>query len=883
MTGHELRTRFLEFFEKRGHRVVKSSPLLPANDPTLLFTNAGMNQFKDVFLGLEKRDYARAASSQKCVRAGGKHNDLDEVGKTARHHTFFEMLGNFSFGDYFKEDAIRFAWDLLVDELELSVDRLWFTVYEGDSQVPADEEAERLWKEVGVSPDRILRFGKDNFWQMGETGPCGPCAEIHYFIGDDPAENRAEFVNGPGDTIVEIWNLVFMQYNRAEPGGPLELLPAPSVDTGAGLERMASVIQGVRSVYATDLILPIIEYVVTLSRKDYVYDSDPGVSMRVIADHARATAFLIADGIFPGNEGRAYVLRKIMRRALWHGRLLEIEPPFFGKVCDFVVDHMKVAYPELESSRNTIQRVVATEERLFASTLSAGLRKLDEILERTEGMAVAGRDLWDLYSTYGLREDLLRYALESKGYDFDEEGFARERDAEAERNRKSWKGGAAREIKPVYRSLEEDGFRTEFRGYEEVETDGARVLALIRGDERVEELERGQEGELVLDRTPFYAESGGQIGDTGWMETDRARVLVLDARSAVPGVTVHRVKVEGGSVRVGETVTARVDAELRRRTRANHTATHLLHAALKEVLGPHVKQAGSLVAPDRLRFDFTHFAPLTQDEVLEIERLVNAQILRNQRLDVQERELEEAIASGAVAMFGEKYGERVRVVAVPGFSTELCGGTHVSATGDIGLFKIVSDQSIASGVRRVEALTADGAFERYQLDEALLGSLAQQFRVPPQEVPAKVEQMASQVKTLERELESLRMKLAAQQAGSAVDAAREVAGIKVLAQRVSGLDANGMRQLADQLAQKLRSGVVVLGQADNGKASLVARVSDDLTTRIQAGKLVGELAALVGGKGGGRPDMAMAGGKEPEKLDQALEAAYAAVASMAGA
>jgi alanyl-tRNA synthetase len=881
MTGNEIRSLFLEFFEKRGHRVVKSSPILPANDATLLFANAGMNQFKDVFLGVEKRDYTRAASSQKCVRAGGKHNDLDEVGKTARHQTFFEMLGNFSFGDYFKEEAIQFAWDLLVNELKMPVDRLWFSVFEGDDKVPADEEAAAIWERVGAPRERILHFGKDNFWQMGETGPCGPCSEIHYFTGDDPAENRAEFVNGPGDTILEFWNLVFMQYNRAEKNGPLEPLPAPSIDTGMGLERLTAIIQGVPTTYATDLILPIIEYIVALARKDYVYDSEQGVSMRVIADHARTTAFLIADGVFPGNDGRAYVLRKIMRRALWHGRMLEMETPFFNKVCGFVIDHMKAAYPELEGARATIDRVVTTEERLSASTLSSGLKKLEEILERTEGMTVAGEDLWDLYSTYGLREDLLRYALESKSYAFDEEGFARERDAETDRNRKSWKGGAAKEIKPVHRSLAEDNFRTEFRGYEETETSGARVLALIRNDERVDQLAAGHEGELVLDRTPFYAESGGQVGDSGWIETDRARLLVIDTRSAVPGVSVHRVKVEQGKIGVGDSVVARVNAELRRRTRANHTATHLMHAALKEVLGPHVKQAGSLVAPDRLRFDFTHFAPLTQDEVLEVERLVNAQILHNQRLDVQERDLEEAIASGAVAMFGEKYGERVRVVAVPGFSTELCGGTHVSATGDIGLFKITSDQSIASGVRRVEALTADDAFERYQLDEALLGSLAQQFRVPPQEVPGKVEQMASYIKALERERETLRMQLAAQQAGSAVESAREVAGVKVLAQRVSNLDANGMRQLADQLSQKLRSGVVVLGLADNGKASLVVRVTDDLTKRIQAGKLVSELAVVIGGKGGGRPDMAMAGGKAPEKLDQALEAAYAAVESMA--
>jgi alanyl-tRNA synthetase len=880
MTGHEIRSLFLRFFEERGHRVVKSSPLLPANDPTLLFSNAGMNQFKDVFTGRERREYARAASSQKCVRAGGKHNDLDEVGKTARHHTFFEMLGNFSFGDYFKEEAIRFAWDLLVDEMKLDVDRLWFTVYEGDDKVPPDEEAERLWAEVGAPPERILRFGKDNFWQMGDTGPCGPCSEIHYFIGDDPSMNVPEYVNGPGDTIMEIWNLVFMQYERSA-DGTLAPLPAPSVDTGAGLERVAAVIQNVKSNYDTDLIRPIIDFAAGLSKKEYAYDSEHGVSMRVIADHARAATFLIADGIFPGNEGRAYVLRKIMRRALWHGRLLGMETPFFNQVCGFVVDHMKAAYPELESSRATIDRVVSTEERLFASTLSAGLRKLDEIIERTEGTTVKGEDLWYLYGTYGLREDLLRYALESRGLGFDEEGFAAARDAEAEENRRSWKGGGAgKEVKPVYRWLADRGFKTEFRGYDETATEGARVLALIRDDEHVEELASGQEGEVVLDRTPFYAESGGQVGDQGWIDSDRGRLIVADTRAAVHGVSVHRAMVEQGSVRVGDHVSARVDAEKRRRTRANHTATHLLHAALKDVVGPHVKQAGSLVAPDRLRFDFTHFAPLTQDEVLEIERQVNHQILRNQRLDVEERGLEEAISSGAVALFGEKYGDRVRIVSVPGVSTELCGGTHVRATGDIGLFKIVSDQSIASGVRRIEALTADGAFERYQLDEALLGSLAQQFRTSPQEVPSQVERLSAQLRLLEREVDTLRLKLASAQAGSAADEAREVSGVKVLARRIDGLDANGMRQMADQLSQKLRSGVVVLGAAGDGKASLVVRVTEDLTPRLQAGKLVNVIASKVGGKGGGRPDMATAGGREPEKLDAALESAYEAVAAM---
>ena len=873
---------FLEFFERHGHRVVKSSPLLPANDPTLLFANAGMNQFKDVFTGQESREYRRAATSQKCVRAGGKHNDLDEVGKTARHHTFFEMLGNFSFGDYFKEDAIRFAWDLLVNDMKLDPERLWFSVFEGNEGVPADEEAEALWRMAGAPAERILRFGaKDNFWQMGETGPCGPCSEIHYFMGDDPADNRAEFVNGHGDTIMEIWNLVFMQYERFA-DGTLTPLPAPSVDTGMGLERIACVVQGVKSNYDTDLVKPIIDFASSLCRKEYVYASESGMSMRVIADHARSTAFLIADGIFPGNEGRSYVLRKIMRRALWHGRLLGMETPFFSKVCEFVVDHMKVAFPELDDARHTIARVVTTEERLFASTLSNGLKRLDDLLEETGGTTPAGKDLARLYDTFGLRPDLIEYVLESKGLSYDEDEFKRGLEELQAHHEADGHKAAAKQVKAVYQAMSAEGLASEFRGYEETETAAARILALLKGDERVTVLGTGEEGEVILDRTPFYAEAGGQIGDVGWLDGDSARAVVNDTRPGVPGLNVHKVTVDRGELKVGDTLTARVDVEKRRRTRANHTATHLLHAALKEVLGLHVKQAGSLVAPDRLRFDFTHFAPLTTDEILEIERLVNGQILRNEPVDTQVHDLEAAMASGAVALFGEKYGDRVRVVSVPGFSTELCGGTHVRATGDIGLFKVVGDASIASGVRRLEALTADGAFDRYQQDEALIGSLSQRFHTSPAELPAQIEQLTERVKRAEREAESLRMKLASAEASSSIDSAREIGGVKVLAQRVANLDANGMRQLADQLAQKLRSGVVVLGLADDGKASLVVRVTDDLTGRLQAGKIVNEIASVVGGKGGGKPDMAMAGGKEPEKLDAALERSYEAVAVMLG-
>ncbi|MGH9831817.1 MAG: alanine--tRNA ligase, partial [Blastocatellia bacterium] len=731
MTGNEVRNTFLNYFAKHGHKIVKSSPLLPANDPTLLFTNAGMNQFKDVFLGAEKRDYKRATSSQKCVRAGGKHNDLDEVGKTARHHPFFEMLGNLSFGDYFKEDAIRFAWDLLVNEWKMDPARLWFSVFAGDDEVSADEEAERLWVKAGASPDRVLRFSrKDNFWQMGETGPCGPCSEIHYYLGENPNDpnfNQSEYVNGPGDDTVEIWNLVFMQYNRTEvaPGQfKLDPLPAPSVDTGAGLERVTAVLQGVKSNFETDLIRPIIDFTAKLAGRNYVYDdSEESVSMRVIADHARATAFLIADGIFPGNDTRGYVLRKIMRRAIWHGNKLGFKDVFFAKVTNFVVDHFGDAYPELRETRKVIERVVTTEEKLYSSTVGAGLNVLEGVMAKSPGKVVSGADVFKLYDTYGLRYDLVEYVAEQRGFTLDQQGFEAEMEKQRQRARESMKGGAAKIVNPVYQRIAERG-RSEFTGYAGTELSAAKVTALVRNGELVDEIVAGDEAEVVLNRTPFYAESGGQVGDVGVIENEDARLLVTDTLSPVSGVIAHKVAVEQGKLKAGDVVNAHVDAEKRARTMANHTATHLLHAALREVLGPHVKQAGSLVAPDRLRFDFTHFASLTQEEIAEIERLVNDQTLKNTAVSKEEKTLDEALSGGAMALFGEKYSDRVRVVSVPGFSTELCGGTHVNATGDIGVFKIISDASIASGTRRIEAVTGKNAYERFALSETLLAETA---------------------------------------------------------------------------------------------------------------------------------------------------------------
>jgi alanyl-tRNA synthetase len=879
MTGNEIRDSFLNYFARQGHKIVKSSPLLPANDPTLLFTNAGMNQFKDVFLGVEKRDYKRATSSQKCVRAGGKHNDLDEVGKTARHHTFFEMLGNFSFGDYFKEDAIRFAWDLLVNEWKMEPARLWFTVFAGDDEVAADEEAEKLWHKVGALPERVLRFGrKDNFWQMGETGPCGPCSEIHYYIGenpDDPNFNKREYVNGPGDETIEIWNLVFMQYNRIEVEAGkyrLDPLPAPSVDTGAGLERVTAVLQGVKSNYETDLIRPIIDFIAQLAGKSYVYDdSDENVSMRVIADHARATAFLIADGIFPGNDTRGYVLRKIMRRAIWHGHKLRFKDLFFHKVTGFVVDLFGDAYPELRETRNVIERVVATEEKLYGSTVGAGLNVLEEIMKRSPNNVISGADVFKLYDTYGLRYDLIEYVAEQRGFTLEQEGFETELEKQRQRARESMKGAAAKIVNPVYQQISERG-RSEFTGYAGTELSGAKVVALVKNGELVDEIAAGDEAEVVLDRTPFYAESGGQVGDTGVIENEDARMLVTDAQSPTSGVIVHIVTVEQGRLKAGDTVNAHVDAEKRARTMANHTATHLLHAALREVLGPHVKQAGSLVAPDRLRFDFTHFAPLTQEEIAEIERLVNEQTLRNTLVLKEEKTLDEALAAGAMALFGEKYTDRVRVVNVPGFSTELCGGTHVNATGDIGVFKIISDVSIASGTRRIEAVTGKNAYERFAMDESLLAETAARLNTSPRSLPSEVERLQAQLKDQQREIERLKLKLAQGAAAPADEQITEVNGLKVLVRKVENLGKDGRRQLADSLTRRIAPGVVVLGEVTDGTASLVVMVSKDATARVQAGNVIKELTAISGKKGGGKPDLAE-GGALPEKLDETLRAA----------
>jgi alanyl-tRNA synthetase len=891
MTCNEIREIFLKYFEEHGHMRVRSSPLLPANDPTLLFTNAGMNQFKDTFLGREKRDYVRATSSQKCIRAGGKHNDLDEVGKTARHHTFFEMLGNFSFGDYFKQDAVRLAWDLLVNVLKLDPKRLWFTVYEGDAEVGPDEDAERFWEEVGASRDRILRFGrKDNFWQMGETGPCGPCSEIHYYMGpsaDDP-ENSAENVNGPGDTIMEIWNLVFMQFDRSEvePGHyKLDPLPAPSVDTGAGLERLAVVLQGVKSNYDTDLIRPIIERTARLADRHYEPETKEGFAMRVIADHARATAFAMADGILPGNEGRNYVLRKIMRRAIYQGHhTLGLEGSFFNQVTDFVVEQMSDTYPELEAQREFIEKMVRLEEERFRSTLTVGLNKLDELFTSTKGAMPEFKALAKLYDTFGTPRDLIRVGLEERGFAIDEDEFNRSFDEALQELQQTvaTKHEAKAAVNPIYETLAKRS-RSLFKGYETTNITDAKVVALINGQE-VESLSKGDKGEIVLDHTPFYAESGGQVGDVGLLiGLGRELAVVNDTYSPFPGLIVHKVEVTEGTFKVGDVVAAEVDVEKRDATRRNHTATHLMHAALREVLGTHVKQAGSVVAPTYLRFDYSHYQPLTQAEKEEVERLVNNHILRNEPVQTDEMAIEEAMRSGAMALFGEKYGEKVRVLSINGlegvFSKELCGGTHVRATGDIGLFKIVSDESIASGVRRIRAITGSEAYERFREAEVLVDELSSGLRTSRNELVHAVSRLQDELKKARREADDLRLKIASGSVGASAngDESREVAGVKVLAREASGLDAPAMRQLSDTLLARIKSGVVILGRSSEGKVSLIVRTSADLTSKVPAGQVIKELAPIVGGRGGGKADMAEGGGNQPENLGTALQKSYEVV------
>jgi alanyl-tRNA synthetase len=974
-TGSQIREDFLRFFAGKAHRRVHSSSLVPQNDPTLLFTNAGMNQFKDVFLGAERREYSRATTSQKCVRAGGKHNDLENVGFTRRHHTFFEMLGNFSFGDYFKKDAIAYAWELLTGVWGIDPAKLYVTIFEGSDAVARDDEAEQLWMETGVPKERIFGMGaKDNFWQMGDTGPCGPCSEIFYDFGVEAGEDPS--VDKPfghdDQRYVEIWNLVFMQFDRAS-DGTLTPLPKPSIDTGMGLERIACVLQGVTSNYETDLFAQLLESAAKLTgfvTEDNGLDSaiaavqrlagsdeKGAASLRIIADHARAATFLISDGVIPSNEGRGYVLRKILRRAIRHGRLLGQNEPFMWEMVSEVTEEMQGAYPELTASELRVKGVVQAEEAQFARVLEAGVRELDREIAKSysparpefflnEGIgeprasllakalqlltvtsdpsalsnsemvaamsaalpnsfsatmlamwAVAlrdrptsvldGRRAFHLYETFGMPLDFMVDAARDAGIAFDMEGFERAKEEEQARARASWKGGSQKSAAPVYRELA----KTEFEGYEALRVDGAKILALVKDGVGVPELKAGEAGEVVLDATSFYADSGGQVGDVGWLYSGDHNTVVADVSGAskpVQGVWAHRV-IARQPLLVGDIIDTVVDAEVRAAVTRNHTGTHLLHAALREVLGRHVKQAGSSVDRARLRFDFSHFAGVAEEELAEIETIVNRQVLANEKVEtLVDVPIDVAVNEfHAMALFGEKYGDKVRVVTIGGpggFSTELCGGTHTRATGEIGLIKLVGEGSVSSGVRRVEAVSGMGALGEFRRDFEVAKVVGQmvgaEAPAPAYALRAKIAAQEEEMKKLRRELDAARMKSASAAAGEA--AAIDVKGIKLLVQRVDGLERGPMRDLVDQMRGKLGSGVVVLGAASDGKVALIVGVTKDLTGRVQAGKIVGQLAAMVGGKGGGRPDLAEAGGSDVGALDVALGKAVEVVGTALG-
>jgi alanyl-tRNA synthetase len=1012
LTGSEIRRKFLDYFVQKGHREVHSSSLVPQNDPTLLFTNAGMNQFKDIFLGLEKRDYTRATTSQKCVRAGGKHNDLENVGFTNRHHTFFEMLGNFSFGDYFKKDAIAYAWELITSPQWFAIekDRLYVTIFNGEGGMSRDAEAHDLWLGQGVPKDRIFEFGlKDNFWQMGDTGPCGPCSELHYDMGiaaSDQGHTDCKFGCDCG-RYVELWNLVFMQFDR-DASGKLNPLPKPSIDTGIGLERVTAVLQGVISNYDTDLFTPLIKRAAELTgatrgsvqAEQGSASSKSAASLRVIADHSRAATFLISDGVLPANEGRGYVLRKIIRRAITHGRLLGQKKLFLCEMVYAVRDLMQDAYPELMESVERVFKTVSAEETRFARTLDIGLAKLEEDLQRNlremdarneeigdrivslsvmtrevqedlgridgprdarqqemasrlKGLEKAlsdageeqsatsadfywrvhdinsqitgatklaaeipddrfrramgavrtldlpiysGKDAFKLYDTFGMPLDFMQDAARDQGIAFDQEGFDLAMAEQRERARASWKGAAKQTANPAYQPLP----KSEFEGYRQTRSDGCEVLAIIHKGQGAPALKPDEEGEIILDHTPFYAQSGGQVGDRGWLYSDDHNTLVAEVKgcySPIQGVRAHQVTAKQ-PIRVGQKVDAVVDTEIRQATMRNHTATHLLQAGLREVLGKHVKQAGSLVAPDHLRFDFSHFTGVADEELQDIEDLINKEVLRNRKIEViEDVPIDVAINEyKAMALFGEKYGDKVRVIKIGDFSTELCGGTHTNATGEIGLIKVLKEGSVSSGVRRIEAVTGEGSLHHFQKDhelESVVSSfvgptLSQRTRKdgapapgdslsPAEAFKAELEKKDAEIKRLARELDQARMKSASSTVASVTNQIKDVRGVKVLAHRVDNLARAQMRTLVDQLRDKLGSGVVVLGSATNGSVALIVGVTKDLTSKIQAGKVIGPVAQKVGGKGGGRPDLAEAGGKDPGALDAALGEVYGVV------
>ncbi len=860
ITSSQLRQAFLDFFAKHGHRVVPSSSLVPGNDPTLLFTNAGMVQFKDCFLGRDKRPYVRAVSSQRCVRAGGKHNDLENVGYTARHHTFFEMLGNFSFGDYFKKDAIRFAWDFVTGTLKIDPKRLMVTVYE------TDDEAYDLWHEmIGLAKEKIVRIGdnkadggSDNFWQMGDTGPCGPCTEIFYDHGAGIAGGPPGSPDADGDRWVEIWNLVFMQFDRSA-DGKLTPLPKPSVDTGAGLERIAAVLQGVTNNYDTDLFVDLIrEAARLLDTQDL---GNP--SLRVIADHIRACSFLIVDGVVPSNEGRGYVLRRIARRAMRHGHKFGVSPTFFNELVPTLAKVMGAAYPELVARQAFVRDVLLKEGEQFARTLETGMAILDAAIAQLGGSKVIdGNTVFKLHDTYGFPTDLTADIARERGLTVDMEGYERAMNVQRKQSQAASQFGV-----DLSAGVKIEG-KTDFLGYQAV-TDVGQVVALLKDGAPVSELRAGDEGEVVLDRTPFYAESGGQVGDTGELGNVGAKFAVSDTRKRGT-VHSHLGKVTAGAISVGDKLAANVDAARRKAIMGNHSATHLLHAALRQVLGSHVQQKGSLVEPERLRFDFSHFEPVSAEQLKTIEALVNEHVRANYDADVRELPYDQAIAAGALAFFGDKYGDKVRVLKLGEFSTELCGGTHVARSGDIGLFKIVSEGGIAAGVRRIEAVTGQGALDAVAANEAVLREVAGLVKANRDDVSAKVSQLVDRTRSLERELAALRRKLASGGGRDILSEAQVVNGINVLAARLDGADAKALRDTADQLKSKLGSGVVVLGAVEGEKVFLVASVTQDLAGRLKAGEIIKPVAELCGGRGGGRPDFAQAGGTKPDQVDAAL-------------
>ena len=888
MTGGELREAFLKYFEDRGHARVRSSSLVPGDDPTLLFTNAGMVQFKGVFLGEERRDERRATTCQKCVRAGGKHNDLENVGRTARHHTFFEMLGNFSFGDYFKPEAVAFAWEFLTRDLGLDRSRLMATVFTDD------DDAFALWKKVGFRDDRILRLGeKDNFWAMGDTGPCGPCSELHFHQGDhlpcaEVAAGRPCL--GPAcecDRWLEVWNLVFMQYNR-DASGTMTPLPRPSIDTGMGLERIAAVVQGKASNYDTDLLRSLIDQAADLAAKPYGRSEEDDVSLRVIADHARATTFLIADGVTPSNEWRGYVLRRIMRRAMLHGRFLGLTEPFLYRSVEWVQALMGVAYPELSRESQRVRDTVRGEEERFAETLESGERRIEEYQETHgagRGRAIDGEFLFTLYDTYGFPRDLAEDALRDRGWEKTEATDAAwEAAMEAQRERAragaTFGGDGDSAAGALYQRLSAELPRIEFVGYDTLASP-AKILVLVSEGRRVREAGEGAEVEVILDRTPAYAESGGQIGDTGTLVGRQGRGEIVDTYYRGSKLIVHRVRVITGGLVEGEDVAVTVSSPRRQGLAQHHTGTHLLHAALRRVLGTHVAQAGSLVAPDHLRFDFSHGAGVRDREVEQIEELVNEQVQANVPVGRMEMNLDEALKSGAMTLFGEKYGDRVRVVKIGDFSTELCGGTHLDSTGQLGFFKVDTKGAVASGVRRIEAVAGGAALDAVVRRERVLREAAEILKIGPTEVPQRLRKLLDEQKAMEKELATLQGQLAASKADDLVAAARQVNGVAVVTGRIDGLEGEGLRAVADRLRDRLGSGVVCVGSAVDGRVSLVAAVTKDLTKRVHAGKLIQEVAKVAGGSGGGRPDLAQAGARDASRLDAALQTAYDFVARSA--